>query len=231
MTFGDYRLDIGQRTLWRGRNVVHLGPKAFDLLRLLIEHCPNVVTKRDMMAALWPDTYVTEGNVATLVRDLRAVLRDDPRRARFIRTVHGVGYAFAAVISDPSAKRRDVSASRWRLVWGERELPLRAGENIIGRPGDGVTGVDAPTVSRQHARIVIAGDDATVEDLGSKNGTWLGEAQVTTPAALKDGDRVRLGSVLLTARRRSAQTSTMTMAVGEVETRDPPPAGRRRTST
>ena len=227
---GAYRLDVGQRLLLRGSDVVHLGPKAFELLRILVDHSPNVVAKPDLLAQLWPGTFVTEGNLATLIRVLRVAFQDDPHNPHFIRTVHGVGYAFAGAIERPADDTRATPLPEWKLVWAGTELPLLSGENIVGRPAQGVVGLDAPTVSRRHARVVINGTDATLEDLGSKNGTWLGNTRLVAPAKMKDGDRVRLGSVLVTVRCNSTQVSTKT-AVRERDVTEPRHPSRRRTST
>ena len=69
---------------------------------------------------------------------------------------------------------------------------------MLGRTGQDVVVLDSPTVSRHHAVVRVSGDHATIEDLGSKNGTWLGDDRVTTaPVTLEDGQELRLGSVLL----------------------------------
>lgn len=210
ITFGDFVLDIDRRLLLRGAEAIHLAPKAFDLLRVLVEQRPRVLSKTDLMKHVWRDTFVTENNLATLITDLRAALGDDPREGRMIRTAHGVGYAFAAAAVDDT-QRPAPQQSNWKLIWKGTELRLADGDNILGRPADGVVGLESPTVSRHHARIRIAGGVAVIEDLGSKNGTWLGAMPVAGPATLKDGDELRLGSVLVTVRRVWSETSTLTL--------------------
>ena len=79
-------------------------------------------------------------------------------------------------------------------------MPLTEGENIIGRETDASVWIDAKGVSRHHARIVVRRGEATVEDLGSKNGTYVGADRVTAPRLLADGDQVRLGPVVITFR-------------------------------
>ena len=77
-----------------------------------------------------------------------------------------------------------------RVIWERRVIPLDAGENLIGRADDATVCIEAPGVSRRHARIVIERDEATLEDLGSRNGTYLKERRLTEPAVLRDGDAV-----------------------------------------
>jgi pSer/pThr/pTyr-binding forkhead associated (FHA) protein len=76
--------------------------------------------------------------------------------------------------------------------------------------------LDSPSVSRRHALIRVAGDRATIEDLGSKNGTFVGDRQVTSRVRLNDGDQVRLGSFLLTFRLARPADATSTQSTSEV---------------
>src|SRR5260221_6477601 len=101
--FGDFVLDSGARQLLRGDAPRHLGPKAFDLLELLLKRRPNVVAKEGIRDCLWPGTFVSDSTVATVVTELRAALEDDPKQPRFLRTVHGVGYAFCGEATEPKA--------------------------------------------------------------------------------------------------------------------------------
>ena len=212
VSFGDFVLDRERRQLLRGVEVVHLTPKTFDLLMLLVQERPRVVAKDEILRRLWPDTFVSENNLATLVTDLRSALGDSTRKPTFIRTVHGRGYAFAAgAVDQNDGEPRPRTGSSWKLIWQRTEIPLFSGDNVIGRPADDVIGVDAPSVSRQHARISVNGSQATVEDLGSKNGTWLGVTPVKSVVTLRDGDQLRLGSVVVTVRRRSGATTTATV--------------------
>ena len=92
--FSDVRVDGDARQICRGSQIVHLPRKAFDLLLLLLERRPNAVSKEQIHAHLWPDTYVSESSVQALVSDIRHAIGDDGRRRVMLRTVHGVGYAF-----------------------------------------------------------------------------------------------------------------------------------------
>jgi pSer/pThr/pTyr-binding forkhead associated (FHA) protein len=80
-----------------------------------------------------------------------------------------------------------------RAIWDERELLLNEGEDVLGRDPDLPACLDHPQISRRHARIVLRGRQATLEDLGSRNGTFVGEERIENPASLSDGEVFRLG--------------------------------------
>jgi DNA-binding winged helix-turn-helix (wHTH) protein len=221
LSFGDFVLDSGTRQLRRGEEERHLGPKPFELLELLLRRRPNVVTKEAIRDRLWPGTFVSGSTLATVVGEIRAALEDDPASPRFLRTVHGVGYAFCGDAREketsPAASRSSLAGAggpatrvSYRLLFDDREISLRPGENLLGRVEDGVLWIDSPSVSRRHARICLEGGQATLEDLGSKNGTfWRGE-RVSSPVVLSDGDEIRLGKVRLTLRILSVDATTLT---------------------
>jgi DNA-binding winged helix-turn-helix (wHTH) protein len=95
VSFGEFIADFDQRRLFARDREIRLTPKCFELLSLLIEHRPRALKKDELFAGLWPDTFVTENTLATLVADLRSALGDDPHEPRFIRTVYVYGYALA----------------------------------------------------------------------------------------------------------------------------------------
>jgi DNA-binding winged helix-turn-helix (wHTH) protein len=220
--FGEYVLDPGSRQLRRGAEERHLGPKAFDLLELLLRRRPNVVTKQAIHDRLWPGTFVSGSTLATVIGEIRAALDDDPGSPRFLRTVHGIGYAFCGEARLEEAAQEDgagpaagsaASASArlsYRLLFEDREVSLRPGDNVLGRVDDGIVWFDAPSVSRRHARIRVDGGRATLEDLGSKNGTFCKGERVTSPVVLSDGDEIRLGRVSLTLRILPVDATTLT---------------------
>jgi len=145
------------------------------------------------------------------VNNIRQALDDDARQPRFIRTAHGFGYAFCGEAQDTTGEPpRDGSVPQPRLVWGDRVLSLTAGENLMGRDAGAAVCLDAASVSRHHARIVVVGRRATLEDLGSKNGTCLNGERVWGTRELRDGDAVRLGDVQLLFRSLPFDGSTAT---------------------
>ena len=98
--FGDCTFDSVARTLVCGDESAHLSGKAFQLLELLLAARPNPIAKEDLIAKLWPDTFVAEANLASLVKEIRAAIGDDARAPRMIRTVHRFGYAFNGPVTE-----------------------------------------------------------------------------------------------------------------------------------
>ena len=89
--FGEFAFDGGSRQLLRGNEEVHLGPKAFVLLDLLLTQRPRAVSKAQVRDAVWPRTFVAESNLTSLLNELRSALGDDAKHPRCIRTVRGFG--------------------------------------------------------------------------------------------------------------------------------------------
>ena len=209
--FGPFSLDPDTRQLLRGGDEVHLSPKAFDLLRLLIEDRARAIPRTELHQRLWPSTFVLETNLASLVAEIRRALDDSADDPQFVRTMHRVGYRFIGhVTGDGQQPAVQPLQVRYWLVWDTRQVALTEGENIIGRAPDASVWIDAAGVSRHHARI-IASNAPTIEDLGSKNGTFVRGAPVTVPHALNDGDQIRLGSVVVTFRVPPVAGSTDTV--------------------
>ena len=210
--FGDLILDIGTRQLLRGAEELRLSPKAFELLKLLVEERPRAISKNDLIERLWPDTFVAEANLPSLVAEIREVTGDSAEEPRFIRTIRRFGYAFCATVTDVSAggSLEGPPLGSWLMCEG-RQIRLAEGENIIGREPEAAVWLDFSTVSRRHARIVISGDSATLEDFGSKNGTHLRGERISTSVHLVDGDEIRIGSVVLTFRMPARPGSTVSL--------------------
>ena len=209
--FGEFTLDPLSRQLRRGADEIHVSPKAFALLLELVERRPAALTKAALQESLWPGTFVVEANLSNLIAEIRAALEDDVRQPRFIRTVHGFGYAFCGTVSnDRAAAAPHVAAPRCVLVRSGRLYPLAEGENVLGREGDAASWFDSTSVSRRHARIVVTEGKALLEDLASKNGTFLGDVRVSAPVPLEDGAEIRLGSLLVTFRWALPHPSTET---------------------
>jgi DNA-binding winged helix-turn-helix (wHTH) protein len=208
LRFAAFDLDPDARLLRREGEDLHLGPKAFDLLALLVDRRPRVLTKAQLMEALWPRTSVTEANLTNLVGELRAVLGDDPKQARFVRTAFGVGYAFAGQVQGEAPPK--ATSAGPRLLTPGLEVLLAEGENVLGRDERLAARVDLPGVSRHHARIVVRGVVATVEDLASKNGTFVNGIGATGVAPLADGDKLALGRTVFVFRVGGADDRTQT---------------------
>ncbi|MEN3336366.1 MAG: hypothetical protein V7647_42 [Acidobacteriota bacterium] len=195
--FGPFTVDPETRQLLRGAAECHLSPKAFDLLWMLVERRPKVLEKTELHARLWPDTFVVDGSLNVLVGQIRQALGDDAQRPRFLRTVHGIGYAFCSDAAEVSGHASGAPSTRCWLVRGERTYRLTEGENIIGRDPDSAVWLNSTSVSRRHARITVdsIGQRLTLDDLGSSNGTFVGNIRVDAAAELSDGAVIKFGTV------------------------------------
>jgi DNA-binding winged helix-turn-helix (wHTH) protein len=197
--FARFSVNGETRQLLAGEREIHLSPKAFELLLLLIEQRSRALSKAELQERLWPSTFVGETNLPTLVAEIRRALDDSSREPAYVRTMHRFGYRFVATVTD-SAPGQAVSsrAISMYLTSADRRYLLPEGANVIGRAHDAAIRIDSGGVSRHHARIVVHGELARVEDLGSKNGTFVAGEPVTDSRLLQDGDEIRIGPVALT---------------------------------
>jgi DNA-binding winged helix-turn-helix (wHTH) protein len=213
--FGPFTLDSDARQLLRDGAECHLPPKAFDLLWTLIERRPGVIEKTELHARIWPETFVVDGSLNVLVGQIRRAIGDDAQRPRFIRTVHGIGYAFCG---ETTAATEQTSAARQTRCWlikGDRSFTLVEGDNSVGRDPDCGVWLNSPGVSRRHARITVdaATRRLTLEDLNSSNGTFLDGARVDKPVELSDGCAISFGSVEVRLHLWSAETASETKRI------------------
>jgi DNA-binding winged helix-turn-helix (wHTH) protein len=215
LAFGEFVLDSDTRRLLRAGRAVPLSPKAFQLLEALVASRPRALSKDELHDLLWPDSFVVEANLANLVGSIRAALGDDAQSPRYVRTVHRFGYAFEAEAADAVPTRpRSGPGGPFRLTWKGGRAVLAQGEHVLGREPGLEISLDSTTVSRRQALIRVEGDEAAIEDLGSKNGTFVNDRKVETLTPLADGDVIRLGSFRLKFRRTApaAPTETATAA-------------------
>jgi DNA-binding winged helix-turn-helix (wHTH) protein len=215
LAFGGLIVDTDARQLLQGSEPVPLSPKALDLLAYLIENRPNALSKDMLHDRLWPGVFVSDTNLAGLIAEIRRALGDDARTPRYIRTVQRFGYAFAGTVeSEGTSGERRPAAGCW-LVQGKRQIALADGENIVGR--DQTVGpLASNSVSRRHARITVDGTSAYLEDLGSKNGTFLRGRSVSGRETLADGDTIKLGAVAFVFRAPASDRSTRTWKKGKL---------------
>lgn len=202
VAFETFTFDPATRELLDAGRRVHLSPKAFDLLNLLLERRPAVVPKAEILERIWADAFVSDANLSVAIAEVRQALGDRSREGRFIRTVHRVGYAFAAD-AVPVEPPRPLSTARCWVAWNEHTFTLGPGEHIVGRDPRCAVWIDASGVSRRHARIVVADGGVTIEDLESSNGTYVGGRKVKGQRPLADREVVELGAATLTFREWS----------------------------
>ena len=195
LAFADCLFKPASRELLRDGKAVPLEPKSFTLLEVLIARRPAVVTYNEIDELLWPKVYVARTSLTRLVSELRAALGDSPGEGHIIRTVYKTGYAFAATAMPAGPPRAPAAAMS--LLWNERLLHLAEGDNIAGRGIECPLVIEATSVSRRHAKFTIGAGTASVEDLGSTNGTFVNDVAITSPTRLKDGDVVTLGKAVM----------------------------------
>jgi DNA-binding winged helix-turn-helix (wHTH) protein len=211
MRFADCVFDLAAQQLERQGKVVPLEPKVYELLEILIKRRPAVVTNIELDELLWPLAYVGRTSLTRLVSKLRGALGDTPRGSNVIRTAYKTGYAFCADVTPYlSAPGR---VAKIELVWKKQCLPLIDGVHLAGRDEACALVVDASTVSRHHARITVVSGAATIEDLGSTNGTHVNGTRISGPTQLDLGSELLLGSESLWVRKRIA--SALTVKVDE----------------
>ena len=208
--FDQFCFDSDQKALLRGGEPVRLTPRAFRLLELLIRRRPKAVSKRDLLDHVWSGNIVEEANLKTLVNEIRNALEERGGRPEVIRTVFGYGYAFAGEVeeeADPGSE--PVVTVRWNI----HSVLLPLGAHVIGRRPDCTVAIDDPSVSRVHARLEITRDAMRIEDLRSKNGTFVEGKRISEPTELLSRCEIVIGEVAVTlARLDSGDASTQTAA-------------------
>jgi DNA-binding winged helix-turn-helix (wHTH) protein len=223
--FREFELDLAAYALRRARKRIKLEKLPMEVLILLVENAGALVGREQIQAALWgADVFVEHDSaINTAVRKVRHALGDDAERPRFVETVVSKGYRFIAPVersrdsperssgieaaSSPSHRSRG-GFPRYCLTRGREEFVLGAGDNLLGRDANARVYVDHPSVSRRHARISIESDRAMLEDLKSRNGTFVGGRKVDAPTELRHGAIIGLGPITLTFLVLSAAAST-----------------------
>jgi DNA-binding winged helix-turn-helix (wHTH) protein len=229
--FADLTLDTGQRRLWRGDEEIRLSKLSFDFLRALVEAAPNLLTPDAIVETVWgPRRVITPENLSQRLMVLREAIGEEAERPRYIEAVRGQGYRLIPDVEAIETARianaeppRAAPAGRaglapprktLLLIYERRHTPLFEGANLIGRAADARVQIEFPGVSRYHARVQVAGDDAVIEDLGSKNGTLVNRQPIATPCRLADGDEILIGGAVVTFRITSAAMPTATIVAG-----------------
>ncbi len=210
--FAGFTINSDTRQLFAGTEERHVSPKAFDLLLLLVQHRSRALSKAELQERLWPSTFVGETNLATLVAEIRRALGDKAQDSAYLRTIHRFGYRFIASVEERQmgGAEHQLETSMY-LATADQEYRLAEGASVIGRAHDATIRVDSGGVSRRHARILVHGTEARVQDLGSKNGTFLNGQRVTEERPLADGSELRIGPVAFTFRVSAATMRTQTV--------------------
>ena len=192
--FGPFRLLPDTRRLERDGSPITLTPKAFDLLVTLVRHRERALSKDEILSLVWPGSIVEEANLAQQALLLRRALAD---AGDHVATIPRFGYRFTGEVVEETSGGPAFASTPHCLVWDGREYPIREGITVIGRGDDADLQIPLPSLSRNHARIVVRGLEATLEDLGSRHGSWRGTTSVQGPVRLCGGDEIRLGTAKL----------------------------------
>jgi len=213
--FGPFEADLTTGELRREGARISLQDMPFQVLVALLERPGQLVTRDELRQRLWPEAVFTdfEHGLNKAVNKLRRALEDPPATPRYVETLPKRGYRFLAPLerAAPAAVASAPASTAFRLIYQGRSFPLGAGVNLIGRDPMASLCLDASSVSRRHAEIVVSDGSASLRDLESKNGTFRGGARVTSPVPLQDGDEIKIGTVRVEFRSASS-TSTVTSA-------------------
>ena len=216
---GDFLLDDwvvrpSQNRLERESESIHVEPKIMDLLVFLAGQAGQVVPKTRLIDEVWRTEFIADSALTRAVGELRRALGETARNPRYLETITKRGYRLIAPVEylgePPTVEKTETLTIPCAVMEGEREILLEAGENVIGRDVTATVRIDSTDVSRRHARIIVEGDGATIEDLGSKNGTSVWGRSIAGPTRLRDGDRIGVCGVLLIFRHLPTLATTRT---------------------
>jgi len=163
--FGQFRLDLTNERLWQGTRAISLRPKAFAVLKVLVDNPGRLVNKNQVLDAVWPDTFVGDAVLKDNIRQLREALEDDAESPTYIETAHRRGYRFIGKVYESAVPRllspapaqpvNEIASSDWQrspqVLGRQADLlkmqawlnPVLAGERrtvfVTGEPGIGKT--------------------------------------------------------------------------------------------
>ena len=232
--FDDFELDIAAYTLRRGGERLKLEKIPMDMLILLVEHAGALVERKRLHSALWGGAVFVDrdAGINTAIRKIREALGDNAEEPRLIETIVGKGYRFIAPIQRTDAAERRLRASGREpgpfptccVARGARQFVLHNGENLLGRDPEARVSIDHPSVSRRHARICVAADRVMLEDLNSRNGTFLDGRRIDAPTEIRNGAFIGLGPIAVTFVVMSGTASTRSSGRPIVRRMRPRPA-------
>ena len=203
--FGPYRLDPEAGELWREREKVDVRPKCYELLVYLLNNRGKLITKETLLEDVWKDVVVSESALSRTIAELRDILRDDADHPQYIETQQRRGYKFIGKVMEVG-KEIFAPRSRISLVHRGTEFPLDEGSHLIGRGRDVAIVLHGGAISRHHARITITGRTIVIEDLGSRNGTFLNGTRLNAAQPLCLGDRIEICGETLVVSSPTAET-------------------------
>jgi DNA-binding winged helix-turn-helix (wHTH) protein len=237
--FGEFELDVDAYALRRSGQRIKLEKIPMEVLVLLVRKAGILVNRTEIQAAFWgSDVFVDQdAAINTAIRKIRRALGDDAEHPRFVETVVGKGYRFIAPLETRAGElrleRRRVDADgrssdgldhrlpNYLVARGRRQFVLDQGENLLGRDPQATVYIDHPSVSRHHARISIHPARAVLEDLKSRNGTFLDGRHIEIPTEIHHGAIIGLGPITVTFMMVPASASTLPMSDSSRSARKP----------
>jgi len=191
---GDWLVDPELNRISTGDTLVQLEIRFMQVLVYLAERAGAVVPRKELFDAVWATEYVSDNALTHAIAELRKALGDSAREPTYIETVQRRGYRLIAPVSglEPADRAVGERVACW-LISGPSTIPLRPGETVIGRAADADVVIESPKVSRRHARVLVDGDRAVIEDLGSTNGTSVNGSRLEAPRELLHGDEIQIG--------------------------------------
>jgi len=211
LRFGVFEADLRTAELRRQGVRVRLQSQPFLVLKTLLARPGELVTREELRQAVWPEALFVDFELGLnrAMSRLRRAIGDSASNPRFVETLPQRGYRFIAPVAGQGPGDRSPSLSCY-LAWSGRESILVEGPNVIGRAEDANIQIDADTVSRHQARIVVAGKSATLEDLGSKNGTFLKGRRIEDVEPLRTDVEILFGTFPVFFRLVSPNRTTRT---------------------
>ncbi len=218
--FGVFDLDARTGELLKRGVRVHLQEQPLQVLAMLVERAGDLVTREELRERLYSRSVFVSFDQAlnNAVAKIRAVLGDRAESPHFIETLERHGYRFIASVQWVSpadlcpASAAGTKPSKCtvvaRLTAEDRTIALTEGAHVIGRDPEAEVWIDSPVVSRHHARLIVGNGLVTVEDLGSRNGTFVNREPVTRISVLAHGDELRLGTIAFVVHLSTGRTPT-----------------------
>src|SRR5688572_17399738 len=209
--FGPFQLDPDAAELRLDEQRIELRPKCLHLLLFLVQKGGKLVSREVLLEQIWSDVVVGQETLSRTITEIRQALGDHADAPQYIETVPRHGYKFIAAVT----RARRASNHTLYVVHRYQEYALTEGNHVIGRGHDVAVRLYTPLMSRHHARIRVRGNQLTLEDLGSKNGTLVNDERVNGTVELHSGDAIHVGGELLVV--RSASDSTTTAGIDSVD--------------
>ena len=192
---GEWLVEPNLNTISRGNETTRLELKVMELLVFLAHRGSRLITRRETIDGVWGTEFICDNTLTHAISELRSALGDNAREPRFIQTIHRRGYRMLVPVTNLEGRELTDPGrpSCYRIVTGARIIRLKDGVNLIGRAPEATVHVDSVWVSREHARVTVNDRTATIEDLDSRNGTFVNGRRLARAMPLAEGDTIYLG--------------------------------------